>query len=282
VPRANRADLRTHPGFWSTRAAWEQAGLYVEGIVSLPRDASDAQRFESEIQTAKRADANIIRTVMLSGRRYETFGSLAEFRAFADRSFRSLELAVPIVERHDILLAVENHKDWHADELIAILKRLGSGHVGVCLDTGNSIALLEDAMEVVEALAPLAFTTHFKDMGVEEYAKGFLLSEVTLGTGVLDLARIVRTVRASRPNIRINLEMITRNPLEVPCLEDRFWATFPDLPGRCLARTLSYVRSHPPEKPLPRVSGLDRGSQLQLERRNVEQSLVFARRELAL
>ena len=43
---------------------------------------------------------------------------------------------------------------------------LGSEHVGVCLDTGNNVALLEDPMEVVETLAPLAFTTHIKDMAV--------------------------------------------------------------------------------------------------------------------
>ena len=38
--------------------------------------------------------------------------------------------------------------------------------------------------------------------------------------------------------------MITRDPLKVPCLTDRYWATFADLPGRHLARTLSLVRSH--------------------------------------
>ena len=100
-------------------------------------------------------------------------------------------------------------------------------------------------MEVVEALAPRAFTTHFKDMGLEEYREGFLLAEVPLGTGVLDLPRVVRILRAARPEIRFNLEMITRDPLKVPCLTERYWATFPDLPGRHLARTLSLVRDHP-------------------------------------
>ena len=91
-----------------------------------------------------------------------------------------------------------------------------------------------------------AFTTHLKDMGVEEYDRGFRLAEVPLGAGVLDLPRIVRTLRAARPEIPLNLEMITRDPLDVPCLDDRYWATFPDLPGRHLARALAYVRAHPP------------------------------------
>src|SRR5205807_834519 len=83
-----------------------------------------------------------------------------------------------------------NHKDWRAEELITLLKRAGGDHLGICLDVGNSISLLEDPMEVVETLAPRAFTTHFKDMAVEEYRDGFSLSEVPLGQGLIDLPRV--------------------------------------------------------------------------------------------
>ena len=107
---------------------------------ALPRDQADVARFDAEIRTAKRAGADIVRTVMLSGRRYESFASMAAFRRFAESSFHSLTLAAPVAARHDVRLAVENHKDWRADELIAILKRVGNDHLGVCVDTGNSIA----------------------------------------------------------------------------------------------------------------------------------------------
>ena len=238
------------------RERFLDASMYLEGILALPRDQADMERFENEIKTARRAGATVVRTVMLSGRRYETFATAAAFRRFAEASCHALGLAAPVVARHHIRLAVENHKDWRADELLAILKRVGNDHVGVCLDIGNSIALLEDPMEVVETLASRAFTTHFKDMGLEEYRQGFLLAEVPLGTGVLDLPRVVRVVRAASPEIRLNLEMITRDPLKVPCLTQSYWATFPDLPGRHLARTLSLVRDHPPSEPLPRISPL--------------------------
>src|SRR6185437_7355223 len=111
------------------------------------------------------------------------------------------------------------------DELLSLLRKVGSDSLGVCLDTCNSISLLEDPMEVVEALAPRAFTTHFKDMGLDEYREGFLLSEVRFGSGILDLARVVRVLRDARPGIRFNLEMITRDPLKVPCLTQSYWAT---------------------------------------------------------
>ncbi len=258
------------------------ASMYLEGIASLPRDAADVARFEAEIRTAKRTGARVVRSAMLSGRRYETFSSIVEFRRFAESSARALELAAGVVAREGMLLAVENHKDWRADELIRILKQHGNDHVGVCLDTGNSMALLEDPMDVVEALAPRAFTTHFKDMAVEEYKEGFLLSEVPLGTGVLDLPRVIQVVRAARPEIRLNLEMITRDPLKVPCLGSKYWATFPDLPGKEVARALSFVRAHPPGEPLPRISQLPRQEQLRVEDENVRKCLEFARERLGL
>jgi 3-oxoisoapionate decarboxylase len=256
------------------------ASMYLEGITSLPRDQADMGRFEAEISTAKRAGAEVVRTVMLSGRRYETFPTAAAFRRFAESSSHALSLAAPVVARHDVRLAVENHKDWRADELLAILKRVGNDHVGVCLDTGNSIALLEDPMEVVEALAPRAFTTHLKDMGVEEYPQGFLLAEVPLGAGILDLARVVRIVRAARAGIRLNLEMITRDPLKVPCLTEGYWATFPELNGRHLARAISLVRDHPSSQRLPHISPLPRADQLRAEDDNISRCLAFARERL--
>ncbi len=262
------------------RARAEAAGMDLEGIASPPRDEADVARFEAEVRTARRAGAVIVRTAMLSGRRYETFDSLAAFRQFADRSAVSLALAAPVVARHGVRLAVENHKDWRADELVALIKRIGSDHVGVCVDTGNSMTLLEDPMEVVEALAPLAITTHFKDMGIEEYERGFRASEVPLGAGVLDLPRMIRTLRAANAEIPINLEMITRDPLDVPCLGDRYWATFPDLPGRQLARSLSFVRAHPPAKPLPRVAKLGLEERRRAEDDNIRQCLDYARDHL--
>jgi sugar phosphate isomerase/epimerase len=256
--------------------------MHLEGIVSLPKGEADLDRFEAEVLTAKRAGAAILRTVTLVGRRYETFDSAASFRKFGEMALHSLNLAARVVSRRGIHLAVENHKDWRADELIALLNKVGCDHLGVCLDTGNSISLLEDPLDVVEALAQRALTTHFKDMGVEEYRDGFLLSEVPLGTGFLDLVRVVQILRKANPEIRFNIEMITRDPLKVPCLTDRYWATFPDLPGRHLARTLSLVRAHPPEHPLPRISTLGPQEQLHREDENIDRCLAFARDRLGL
>jgi sugar phosphate isomerase/epimerase len=121
-------------------------------------------------------------------------------------------LAEPVLKKHRMKLGIENHKGWRAAEQAAWMKRLGSEWVGVCLDFGNNLSLCEDPMETARTLAPYVFYAHIKDMAVEEYEEGFLLSEVPLGEGLLDLKQIVQLLRQKDPNMIFNLEMITRDP----------------------------------------------------------------------
>jgi sugar phosphate isomerase/epimerase len=262
------------------RSEAESARMYLEGSVRLPQDRADVDRFTDEVRTARDCGAAVVRTVLLNGRRYETLDSAAAFRRFVERAYQSVGLAEPVVARHDMRLAIENHKDLRTGELLDLLKRVGSRRVGACVDTGNSIALLEDPHEVVEALAPVAFTTHLKDMGVAEYDDGFLLAEVPLGTGFLDLKKIVRVLRQAQTELHIGLEMITRDPLRVPCLTDRYWVTLDDMPGRQLARALALVRKNVPRQPLPRISELSQEKRLEVEDDNVRRCLEYARKEL--
>jgi sugar phosphate isomerase/epimerase len=262
------------------RARAEQLGMYVEVMSPLPR--TDTAQFERVAAAAKEAGAICLRAACLGGRRYETFADLPSWQRFVSDSRASLERAVPIVEKHRIRLAIENHKDWTAGEMVALLKDIGSEWLGACLDTGNNIALLDDPYAFTEALAPFAFSTHIKDMAWEPYEDGFLLSEVPLGEGMLDMKRIVAAIRKAQPQVRMTLEMITRNPLRIPCLTDRYWATFPDRGGRYLAGMLRMVRATVRNRPLPSLDHLDKAAQLRSEEDNVKQSLHYAREQLGV
>jgi sugar phosphate isomerase/epimerase len=262
------------------RAAAEKHGMYVEGSIRPPKDKADVERFEKEIAVSRECGATVVRTVMMGGRRYETLHSAKEYAAFAEQALASLRLAEPVLAKQKVTLAVENHKDFRTDELIDVLKAIGSEHVGVTVDTGNSIALLERANETVDSLAPFAAACHLKDMGVEESADGFMLSEVPLGDGFLDLKHIVDTLRKAKPKLRFSLEMITRDPLRIPCLSEDYWATLDRVPGRDLARTLAMVKKHAGREPLPRISKLRKEEQLAAEDRNIRRSVEFARAKL--
>ena len=261
------------------RARAEQLGMYIEGMVQLPKNG-ETSAFEKDIQDAKDAGAVCVRAAALSGRRYESFASLADWRKFVTDSRRNLEAALPILGKYKIPLALENHKDWTADEMVELMKSHPSEYLGVCLDFGNNIALLDDPINVTEMLAPFTIATHVKDMGVEWFNDGFLLSEMVLGQGFLDLPRMISIVRRARPATRLSLEMITRDPLQVPCLTDKYWAAFPDRNGVFLARTMQLVQRYKSTTPLPRISGLSPEAQLQAEQENVRASMQYAHEKL--
>lgn len=254
--------------------------LYLEGSISLPKDKADVERFTTEVKSAKKCGADLFRTVLMTGRRYEVFDTVEAFHTFFDKAKESLALARPVVEKHDLRMAIENHKDLQAADLLALVKKQDNPLVGVCLDTGNNLALLEHPHETTELLAPVTFTTHVKDMAVEEYPDGFLLAEVPLGTGFLDLTKVCGVVRKANPKVRLNLEMITRDPLKVPCLTAKYWATFADMPAKQLAAMLALVRSKAGKEKLPRVSHLSKDEQVKREDENVRACLKYATEKL--
>lgn len=259
----------------------EQHQMFIDAIVKPPKDEQDLQRFEAEIKAARDVGVQAARTTIIPGRRYERFKTLDEFREFEKRGQKMLELAAPIVEKHRVPFAVENHKDQRIEERIALLTHLDSEFIGACVDTGNSFALLDGAYDPIEALAPFAFSVHLKDQALRQYDDGFLLGDIPLGQGSFDLKRMVAIIRKEKPNIKFSLELITRDVLEVPCLTEAFYSTMPDVSANDLVRTLDFVREHP-AKTLQEVSALPLKQQVGLEDTNVTESIRYAGDELQL
>lgn len=258
----------------------DQHGLFIDAIVKPPNNNEDVSRFEAEIKTARDVGVHAARTTIIPGRRYERFKTLEQFREFERRGKEMLERAAPIVEKHRVPFAVENHKDQRIEERIALFQHLDSEFIGACVDTGNSFALLDGAYEPIEALAPYAFTVHLKDQALRKYEDGFLLGDIPLGQGSFDLKRMVTVLKKAKPKIRFALELITRDPLKVPCLTDQYFATMPTSLAVDLARTMRFVRDHPAK--LQFLSKLTPEKQVQLENANVIASLKYAGEELGL
>lgn len=262
------------------RAKSESLDMFIEGSISTPKDKGDQDRFETEIKIAKEAGVTVFRTAM-GGRRYEDFNSRNEWEAFRNHSIERLRLAEPIAKKQRIRLAVENHKDWQTKDLLGLMGRFGSEYIGVTVDTGNSISLMEHPNETVSALAPYAFSTHIKDMGVREYDDGFLLSEVPLGYGLLKLDNILNTVETFNPGIRFSLEMITRNPLRIPCKTDNYWATFNKKDSKLLDKTLTWI-GETRRLRMPSVEGMDLNQSIEYEEFNNQLSIKYAEKRLNL
>ncbi len=254
--------------FKAMRAKAEGYGMRLVLNAPMPKTAADVDAFEAAVKGCKECGAYAMHTAM-TPRRYEQFDNFAAFKKSFEQNQASAALAEPILRKHRMPLAIENHKGWRAAEQAAWLKRLGSEWVGVCLDFGNNLSLCETPDETYKLLAPMTIFAHIKDMGVEMYPDGFLLSEVLFGDGVIPLAQTVAMLREKDANMLFCLEMITRDPLQIPVFTDKYWATFDDsyspLPGRDLAKVLDFVRKNPPKSPLPKMAGLSVADQVKAE-----------------
>ena len=267
------------------RKKLERYNMHLVCDPRLPRQKSDVATFDVQVKAYKEAGAAAFHAA-LTGRRYEDFDRLEPFKQMFEQCQKQVELAEPVLRKYRIKLGIENHKGWRSGEQVAWLKRLGSEWVGVCFDFGNNISLCEDPMDAARNLIPYTCFAHIKDMAVEEYEDGFLLSEVPMGEGILDLKQMVRMLRAVNPDMIIDLEMITRDPLKIPVFTSKYWATFDDsyspLPGRDVAKVLSLVRKNKPKAPLPRTSGLSREQQVKLEDEYNLKCIAYARQNLDL
>ncbi len=267
------------PNAGRIRERAEELGVYFEGNLTLPKSEAETELFTEQVKAAVAAGATVARAACLMGRRYETFKSLEEFKAFRETSEQALRRAEPILKANKLKLGVENHKDWLIAEQVEILKKLSSEWIGGCVDTGNGLALIEGPFELITALGPLVFTSHLKDMGVQEYEEGFLLSEVPLGDGFLPIAQLVEMLRTANPAVRLNLEMITRDPLKIPCLTEQYWKTFEKPKAARLAFGWKNIKSNPSPS-LPRTTGLSPAERLAFEDENVRKSLKWAAEKL--
>ncbi len=127
---------------------------------------------------------------------------------FAERR-RDLLASLPLARELGVCIALENHEDITARELLAFVTEIDEPSLRICLDTGNDLSLYEDPLVGAGLLAPLACTTHIKDqklirVGGEVYSVG-----VPLGTGDVDLPAIVSVLERQSTLGRIMIQDTT-------------------------------------------------------------------------
>ena len=105
---------------------------------------------------------------------------------------------LPVLEEYDIVLGIENHDRFTAEEYAELVERAGSPHVGMVVDTTNSLSNEESCRYVLEKLAPYCVCLHVKDYKIERLPGGFGLSITGAcpGEGRMDLREAVETAAA--------------------------------------------------------------------------------------
>lgn len=109
-----------------------------------------------------------------------------------------LTRAARVAERMGVILAMENHIDFTANEILTLIHRVGSNNFGVNFDTGNALRLFADPVQEAKLLAPYIHATHIKDVsprrGGSPQEWNFWES-VPAGHGVVDIPGVMKVLR---------------------------------------------------------------------------------------
>jgi 3-oxoisoapionate decarboxylase len=260
------------------RRSLEDKGMFLE--LSMPAQwLADQSTLTNAAAVAKELGATRIR-VAINGRRYEDFSSLKQWKDFYSHWFEVMRQAEPLLKGQGLTVGIENHGDWMADELVEILRQIGSPHLGACVDFGNSMALLEDPLEVARKLSPYAVTSLLKDMTISSTEEGFLLTDVPLGQGIIPLAKIMEILRRGRSDIHFCLEMVTRDPWIVPFKKDKYWVTYEEKNEERIEKFKTSILSKASSMLLPKISGMSSPRMLAVEDDNIRKSVSYAKRTL--
>lgn len=104
--------------------------------------------------------------------------------------------ALPVLKEKNIILSIENHDRFKAREFVSMVEKANSNHVGICLDTVNSMGAGEGLETVIELLAPLTVNLHVKEFSVERvfHKMGFIIEGKPLGQGMLPVRELLEKV----------------------------------------------------------------------------------------
>lgn len=180
----------------AVRTALKERGLFAE----IGGARTEPEAVERQLRLCAEIGAGVLRTLLV----FE--GSL---ESTLEKARRDLEQSLPLAAELGVRIALENHEDVTAKELLTCLEHINDPWLGACLDTGNDLSLYGDPVESVRLLAPWAATTHIKDQKLVRLGGAIYSVGVPLGEGDVDLATIVPIIRRESRLDRILIQDTT-------------------------------------------------------------------------
>ena len=232
------------------------------------------------LQTAHAVGASVVRLVLsgvLEGERYKVDGG--NWHAHLQRCAHRLREIAPLLERYGVALALENHQDATAEELVWLCEQAGSPLVGVCLDTGNPLAVLQHPVTFAKTVAPWVRDVHLKDYQAFQTMEGFCLKRCPLGAGIVDFAGILRALAAQRSDdLPLHIELGAVTARHIRWRTAAWWQSFPADHRKQAAEALALIerRALTGDWRTPHERGADGAMQRAVELDEFAQSVAFA------
>ena len=215
-------------------------------------DGEPPEHFIEFLRASARLGARVVRAtmsgVLCGDRRGLPGGWPARLEAVA----RRLREVLPEAQRLGLCVALENHQDATVDDFFRLAEMV-EGHpaYGVCLDTGNPLAVGEGPVESAGRLAPLVRHVHLKDYTMHFCAEGYRLVRCAAGTGVIDFGAILEILRDNARGVTPGVEVAWQATRTIPVLDEGWWAQYPRRDAATLlpALRLLWEKGRPADEP---------------------------------
>ncbi len=204
------------------KAAAEAHDLYLEHNVSFnaPCDPRVNSTVKDALLNGKAIGAELVKFSLDIERPRPLYGTCFHpdvMRQLSDR-YDEFKANIPLMEELGLTISIENHCDTYADEVIWLIQQLNHPDIGACVDTINSLVVLEGPEACVEKMAPYANCCHFCDNKLVVDPDGTHSIGVAIGQGDIDCVKVLKTLREKAPLDRITFEVeyeIGNDSLEV-------------------------------------------------------------------
>ncbi|MBI4874613.1 MAG: sugar phosphate isomerase/epimerase [Acidobacteria bacterium] len=162
-----------------------------------------------------------------------------------------------------VKLAVENHGgDFQARELKALVEDVGFDILGVCLDSGNPLWMLEDPHLTLELLGPYSVNSHVRDTAVWRVPEGVAVRWVNMGEGNVDIDGWVKQFVRMQPGVPVTIEnIVSAQPRVIRVFDAATFQNFPKMPASELSRFLALAERGKPVPAAPPPAGKSRSQQ---------------------
>jgi 3-oxoisoapionate decarboxylase len=151
----------------------------------------DPSKMRLVLELARQLGAEVVRTTV----------NEPGNEAVIARAAAKLGEVAPEYEESGVALAIENHEDLTAEQVVEVIERIDSPAVGAVYDSGNSIPFYQDPVEEARLLAPYVRTTHIKDHILVQDDDRVWSVGTPFGKGRIPLPEIVEVLR-SAPHLK--------------------------------------------------------------------------------
>ena len=208
------------------RAYAEEKNIFLEFNASF-QAGSDSRvncTVEEALQIGHALNANLVKFSLDIQRPQKLYGSCMHpqvMKQMAEK-YELFHAAIPMIEEFNMKVAIENHTDTFADEILWLVEKLNHPLIGTCVDTMNPLQVIENPEYAMEKLLPRAFCCHFSDDLIVVDPLGVHDIGAPHGQGSMDCPLMVRQIREKSSMDRIIFENeIAFKSLDEPIEEAR-------------------------------------------------------------